>query len=42
MNTLRTTQPVPKYDYLRVLPQSPNLERPMEELAMELTVYCNR
>lgn len=41
MTTPRTTQPVPRYDYLRVLPQSPNLERPMEELAMELTVYCN-
>jgi radical SAM protein with 4Fe4S-binding SPASM domain len=36
-----TTLRSPKYDYLRVLPQSRNLERPMEELAMELTVYCN-
>ena len=28
-------------DFLRVLPPSKNLERPLDELAVELTVYCN-
>ena len=28
-------------DFLRLLPQSRTLERPLEELAVELTVYCN-
>jgi radical SAM protein with 4Fe4S-binding SPASM domain len=31
----------PPYSNLRVLPQSPQLERPLDELAVELTVYCN-
>lgn len=28
-------------DFLRLVPQSRTLERPLEELAVELTVYCN-
>lgn len=28
-------------DYFRLVPQSRALERPLEELAVELTVYCN-